>query len=186
ARGRAAAPVVVTAAQPSGTLPTAPQDSPVAPERPRSAVAAPGILATPDHHPGGLSTQHAERPRPGAASGTTPEAHRVAAERTERPGAGRFGGTLGGSSPEPLPAEARALLERAEEALRLNQPQEAIRLVDQSFFIQKSSRGYAIQTRAACARHDLGAARAAFRNVTHPDQRRHVRAACARRDIPLQ
>jgi len=184
-RGRAAAAAAAaTDSQPSGTLPAAPQDPPVVPERPRSAVAAPGIVAAPDHR-SSLATEHAERPRPLAASGTgaTPEPHGIA---TERPGASRLGLNLGGSSPEPLPAEARALLERAEEALRLNQPQEAIRLVDQSFFIQKSSRGYAIQTRAACSRHDIGAARAAFRNVTHPDQRRHVRAACARRDIPLQ
>jgi len=171
ARGRAVAPAVaVTSGQPPAAASPVRADPPVSPpapaERPRPAVAATSVGATSDHRPGGPSADHADRP--GA------------------PGANKFGGTFGGFSGEPLPAEARALLERAEEALRLNQPQEATRLVDQSFFIQKSSRGYAIQTRAACARHDIGAARAAFRNVTHPEQRRHVRAACARRDIALQ
>jgi serine/threonine-protein kinase len=198
ARGRASVPVTpVSSMPPPGTIPILPREPPVGtpspPERPRPAVAATSAGAVSDHRPSGLSPERSERPRPAVAAseiGPTSD-HRsggLSTERAERPGgpgANKLSGMFPGSAGEPLPAEARALLERAEEALRLNQPQEATRLVDQSFFIQKSSRGYAIQTRAACARHDIGAARAAFRNVTNPGQRSHVRSACARRDILL-
>src|SRR5262249_17751653 len=143
ARGRAPVPVMaVTSGQPSATPPTRPPaiTAPQVPELPRPPETASAAVGTPDHPSTG--TRHAI-----AASGiaSTPDHHATAtpSERAGAPGTSRVGGTLGGSSPEALSGEARALLERAEEALRLNQPQEAIRLVDQSFFIQKSSRGYA-------------------------------------------
>ncbi|HEY1907458.1 MAG TPA: serine/threonine-protein kinase, partial [Myxococcaceae bacterium] len=52
--------------------------------------------------------------------------------------------------------EARKLLDQAEDALSKNKPLDASRLVDQSFYIQRTSLGYAIQVRASCLRHDIG------------------------------
>ena len=81
--------------------------------------------------------------------------------------------------------EARKLLDQAEEALNKNRPLDASRLVDQSFFIQKTSLGYAIQARAACQRRDVGAARAAIRNVLDPALRRTAVQDCLRQDVWL-
>ena len=81
--------------------------------------------------------------------------------------------------------DARKLLDQAEEALGKNRPLDAARLVDQSFFIQRTSLGYAIQVRAACQRRDVGAARAAIRNVLDPVLRRSAVQACLRQDVWL-
>jgi len=97
-------------------------------------------------------------------------------------------------SPPPVPPatpgdsirpETRKLLDQAEEALNKNRPLDAARLVDQSFFIQKTSLGYAIQARAACQRRDVGAARAAIRNVIDPALRRTAVQDCLRQDVWL-
>jgi serine/threonine-protein kinase len=79
--------------------------------------------------------------------------------------------------------EARKLLDQAEEALTRNKPLDASRLVDQSFFIQKTPLGYAIQARAACQRKDLGAARAAFRNISDPQLKQAVLHTCVRQGV---
>src|SRR5262249_50902026 len=86
---------------------------------------------------------------------------------------------------EPAPVdgmkpEVRKLLDQAEEALGQNKSLEASRLVDQSFFIQKTPLGYAIQARAACQRKDVGGARAAFRNITEPQLKQIVLRTCVR------
>jgi eukaryotic-like serine/threonine-protein kinase len=81
--------------------------------------------------------------------------------------------------------EARKLLDQAEDALAKNKPLDAARLVDQSFYIQKSALGYAIQARAACLRHDVGGARAAFRNVSDPQLKQVVLRACVRQGVWL-
>jgi hypothetical protein len=81
--------------------------------------------------------------------------------------------------------EARKLLEQAEDALAKNKPLDAARLVDQSFYIQKSALGYAIQARAACLRHDVGGARAAFRNVSDAQLKQIVLRACVRQGVWL-
>jgi hypothetical protein len=81
--------------------------------------------------------------------------------------------------------EARKLLDQAEDALSKNKPLDASRLVDQSFYIQKTSLGYAIQVRAACLRHDIGGARAAFRNVSEPQLKQLVLRACVRQGVWL-
>ena len=81
--------------------------------------------------------------------------------------------------------EARKLLEQAEDSLSKNKPLDAARLVDQSFFIQKTPLGYAIQARAACQRHDVGGARAAFRNITDPQLKQVVLRTCVRQGVWL-
>jgi hypothetical protein len=79
--------------------------------------------------------------------------------------------------------EARKLLDQAEDALTKNKPLDAARLVDQSFYIQKTPLGYAIQARAACQRKDLGAARAAFRNISDPQLKQMVLHTCVRQGV---
>jgi len=81
--------------------------------------------------------------------------------------------------------EARKLLDQAEDALGKNKPLDAARLVDQSFFVQKTPLGYAIQARAACQRHDVGGARAAFRNVGDPQLKQIVLRTCVRQGVWL-
>jgi eukaryotic-like serine/threonine-protein kinase len=81
--------------------------------------------------------------------------------------------------------DARKLLDQAEDALSKNKPLDAARLVDQSFFIQKTPLGYAIQARAACQRHDVGGARAAFRNITEPQLKQIVLRTCVRQGVWL-
>jgi len=97
-----------------------------------------------------------------------------------------------GVEPEQPPApgdgikpEARKLLDQAEDALSKNKPFDAARLVDQSFYIQKTPLGYAIQARAACQRHDVGGARAAFRNITEPQLKQIVLRTCVRQGVWL-
>jgi hypothetical protein len=81
--------------------------------------------------------------------------------------------------------EARKLLDQAEDALGKNKPLDAARLVDQSFYVQKTPLGYAIQARAACHRHDVGGARAAFRNIGDPQLKQVVLRACVRQGVWL-
>ena len=81
--------------------------------------------------------------------------------------------------------EARKLLDQAEDALSKGKPLDAARLVDQSFYIQKTPLGYAIQARAACQRHDVGGARAAFRNITQPQLKQIVLRTCVRQGVWL-
>ena len=57
--------------------------------------------------------------------------------------------------------------------------------MDQSFFIQKTPLGYAIQARAACQRKDVGAARAAFRNITDAQLKQIVLRTCVRQQVWL-
>ena len=88
-------------------------------------------------------------------------------------------------TPDGIRPEVRKLLEQAEDALQKNKPLDAARLVDQSFFIQKTAQGYAIQVRAACLRRDVGSARAALRNLNDPELRRTAVRACVRQDVWL-
>lgn len=80
----------------------------------------------------------------------------------------------------------RALLSDAEEALDDENPKEALRLADQSFFIQKTSDGWAIKARAHCQLKDLGNAKAAYSNVTGKAARAHVVADCKEEGVPLR
>ena len=89
------------------------------------------------------------------------------------------------AAPEGMKPEVRRLLDQAEDALARNKPLDAARLVDQSFFIEKTPLGYAIQVRAACQRRDLGAARAAFRNLAEPQLKQLVLRACVRQGVWL-
>ena len=89
------------------------------------------------------------------------------------------------AAPDGMKPEVRKLLDQAEDALARNKPLDAARLVDQSFFIEKTPLGYAIQVRAACQRRDLGAARAAFRNLADAQLKQLVLRACVRQGVWL-
>jgi serine/threonine-protein kinase len=89
------------------------------------------------------------------------------------------------TAPDAIKPEVRKLLEQAEDALQKNNPIDAARLVDQSFFMQKTAQGYAIQVRAACLRRDVGSARAAFRNLNDPELRRTAVRSCVRQEVWL-
>jgi len=132
--------------------------------------------------PSGPSRRHRARPET-PAKGPEPHATVAAAEPAKA------------VAPEPPAApaiqadgikpEARKLLDQAEDALSKGKPLDAARLVDQSFYIQKTPLGYAIQARAACQRHDIGGARAAFRNVTEPQLKQLVLRVCVRQGVWL-
>jgi serine/threonine protein kinase len=64
------------------------------------------------------------------------------------------------------PPEVVPLLREAEEALRAGDPGRALRLVDQSFYVEKTNWAWSVKARAHCHQKDLGAARAAYLNVS--------------------
>jgi eukaryotic-like serine/threonine-protein kinase len=84
------------------------------------------------------------------------------------------------------PPQVQTLLSDAEQALDDEDPKEALRLADQSFFIQKTSDGWAIKTRAHCQLKDLGNAKAAFSNVTGKAIRGRVVADCKEQGVSLR
>jgi hypothetical protein len=81
---------------------------------------------------------------------------------------------------------ARQLAE-AERLLASGDPGEAIRIARQSFFVAKTSRGWAVLTRAFCHKGDLENARASFRNLPRrsPERPRVVRA-CHQANVDLR
>ncbi len=84
------------------------------------------------------------------------------------------------------PPQVRALLSDAQDALDNEDPKEALRLADQSFFIQKTSDGWAIKARAHCQLKDLGNAKAAFSNVTGKATRARVVSDCKEQGVTLR
>jgi len=150
--------------------PTANEASPVK-EPPRAASAT----ALRENPPPGR--RHRARPEPAKAS----EPHTVASAEPAKAVESEASATPA----DGIKPEARKLLEQAEDALAKNKPLDAARLVDQSFYIQKSALGYAIQARAACLRHDVGGARAAFRNVSDAQLKQIVLRACVRQGVWL-
>jgi serine/threonine-protein kinase len=85
----------------------------------------------------------------------------------------------------PLSPEAARDLDEAEAALAAGKPGEAVRLAQHSLYTQKSSRAYAVMTRARCAQGDLGNAKASFAHVA-PRDRSQVARACGKMDVDLQ
>jgi eukaryotic-like serine/threonine-protein kinase len=83
-----------------------------------------------------------------------------------------------------LSPEAARDLDEAEAALEAGKPGEAVRLAQHSLYAQKSSRAYALITRARCAQGDLGNAKA---NLTHvaPRDRSQVVRACGKLGVEL-
>jgi len=158
-------------------------EPPAPPVAPAPAVTAPAIPNPgherfPAHRP-----VHPAKPRTDPAKGpAAPAVAPVAAPEPARPPPAPAAPETPADGVKP---EVHKLLEQAEEALTRNKPLEAARLVDQSFFIQKTPLGYAIQARAACQRHDVGAARAAYRNVTDPLLKRAVLQTCVRQEVWL-
>lgn len=152
----------------------------VAPSRPEESKSA-GTTAVREKS-GVRKPVHAAKAHAGKTSASEPAPPSVAAAEPPPPAA----------EPEPpgpaptsdgMKPEVRKLLDQAEDALSKNKPLDAARLADQSFFIQKTSLGYAIQARAACQRRDLGAARAAFRNVSDAQLKQLVLRACVRQGV---
>ncbi|MGZ3480907.1 MAG: protein kinase domain-containing protein [Myxococcaceae bacterium] len=142
------------------------------PAVPQAAHDSTAVREKPVHHP-------AHRARPEGAKPSEPapvvaSAEPVKAVVPETP-----------APPDGMKPEVRKLLDQAEDALSKNKPIEASRLVDQSFFIEKTSLGYAIQARAACQRKDVGAARAAVRNISDPQLKQIVLRTCVRQQVWL-
>jgi hypothetical protein len=84
-----------------------------------------------------------------------------------------------------LSPEAARDLDEAEAALDAGKPGEAVRLAQHSLYAQKSSRAYALITRARCVQGDLGNAKASFVHVA-PRDRSSVVRACGKLDIELR
>jgi serine/threonine-protein kinase len=85
----------------------------------------------------------------------------------------------------PLPDDVRSDLEGAEAALARGDTREAKRLAQHSLQGKRTSRAFAILTRAACAEHDLTNARAGLRNVAGP-ARGAVIKACGDAGLDLR
>jgi serine/threonine-protein kinase len=158
----------------TGARPTPPTPTPTEPVArkeplvPQAAHETTAVREKPVHRPG-----HKARPTETAAP-VVASAEPVKAVVPETP-----------ASPDGMKPEVRKLLDQAEDALSKNKPIEASRLVDQSFFIEKTSLGYAIQARAACQRKDVGAARAAVRNISDPQLKQIVLRTCVRQQVWL-
>jgi serine/threonine-protein kinase len=84
-----------------------------------------------------------------------------------------------------LPAEVTTDLDEAEITLAKGQVDEALHLARRTLTVHKSSRAFAIITRAYCRAGDLGNAKASFSSVASTD-RAPVLAACKRQDIDLR
>jgi hypothetical protein len=111
-----------------------------------------------------------------AAPATTPE---------PRPATPRPADTRPTAPARNVPPEVAGLLREAEQALRVGDPAKALRLVDQSFYLEKTGWGWAVKARAHCRQKDLGAARAASLNVVGPLRAVVVRD-CLREGIDLR
>jgi len=84
-----------------------------------------------------------------------------------------------------IPPGAAEELAQAEEALAHGNAAEAIRLAQHSLYLGKSSRAFAIMTKARCRQSDLGGARAALGQVTSA-QRAAVLRDCAAHGMDLR
>jgi serine/threonine-protein kinase len=84
----------------------------------------------------------------------------------------------------PLSPEAAKDLQDAEAALDAGKPSDALRLAQHSLYAQKSSRAYAVITRARCAQGDLGNAKAALAQVAGRDRAAVIRA-CGKLGVEL-
>jgi serine/threonine-protein kinase len=104
-----------------------------------------------------------------------------------RPAPAASGGKRAGAraDAETVPAAAAAELAQAEEALGRGNTAEAIRLAQHSLYAGKSSRAFAITTRARCRQGDLGGARAALGQVSGA-QRGAVLRDCAAHGMDLR
>jgi hypothetical protein len=92
--------------------------------------------------------------------------------------------TKGKDNETKLAPEAAKDLDEAEAALAAGKPADALRLAQHSLYAQKSSRAYAVITRARCAQGDLGNAKAALAQVSARDRSSVVRA-CGKLGVEL-
>ncbi|HET9158252.1 MAG TPA: protein kinase [Myxococcaceae bacterium] len=167
-----------------------PPPPPPVPHPPQLAVEPPTVKEPPSSQLARAEPHAHEKPPPGRKHRA-----RIEGAKATEPQTVASAEPVKAVEPEPPPPpatpadgikpEARKLLEQAEDALSKNKPLDAARLVDQSFFIQKTALGYAIQARAACQRHDVGGARAAFRNITEQQLKQIVLRACVRQGVWL-
>jgi eukaryotic-like serine/threonine-protein kinase len=84
------------------------------------------------------------------------------------------------------PPEVAALLLAAHKALDAGDATTALRLADQSFYVKKTSAGWALKARAYCQLKDLGNAHAALGNVTGKAAKAKVMADCKGHGVDLR
>jgi hypothetical protein len=145
---------------------------------PTRAVAEPAAATAAAH---AAEPMHATEPaQPAAASDTGAAAHAASVAKKDVPHAGH-------AAAESISPEAAAQLSEAEHLLDAGDPGEAIRKTRQSFFTQKTDRGWALLARAFCAKGDLENAKASLRNV-HAGSAERSRAtrACKGKGIDLR
>jgi serine/threonine-protein kinase len=152
-----------------GARPASPPPAPAAvapppPAPPPAAVAPPPPVAEPE--PPAEKTEKSEKSEPTARTEKKEPAARAAAEA-------------------PMSADVRADLEAAERALAGGDTRDAKRLAQHSLQGQRTSRAFAILTRAACVERDLTNARANLRNVAG-SSRAAVVKACAAAGLDLR
>jgi eukaryotic-like serine/threonine-protein kinase len=82
------------------------------------------------------------------------------------------------------PPEVKSILDEAEAALKSGNGAQARLMADRSLRISKTSRAFAIITRAHCSEGDLGNAKATYSHVGAADRAR-VRKECSAHDIDL-
>ena len=140
-------------------------------------------------HELGHAHAHASPEAARGAHGRRAEARGGQGRRAEAGGEGaeageRAEGSQGTEGSQAGPEAAKDLAD-AQAALDAGKHSEAIRLAQHSLFAQKTSRAYAMMTRARCAQGDLGNARAALAQVAARD-RSSVLRACAKAGIDLK
>jgi serine/threonine-protein kinase len=156
----------------------------VEPAAPPSAFAPPPVAPAPAAVPPPAAPAFQDEPH-----GPPPPQPPVEAKRSaeSRPAPAASGGkrASGRGDAEAVPAAAAAELAQAEEALARGNTAEAIRLAQHSLYAGKSSRAFAIMTKARCRQGDLGGARAALGQVA-ATQRGAVLRDCAAHGMDLR
>jgi len=132
------------------------------------------IPPTPTAKPPANTDTDTDAPTPTATAKPTAEAKPTS---PKKPSAGNAKETA-------LSPEAARDLDDAESALAAGKAAEALRLAQHSLYAQKSSRAYALITRARCAQGDLGNAKAALAQVSARDRSSVVRA-CGKLGVEL-
>ncbi len=92
------------------------------------------------------------------------------------------------SASESVPEEARALLDKAESALKGGNAEEAIDLARRSQLVKVTPASFSVLTRAYCHRNDIGGAKGKWREgkpQMSAKERTRVKAFCDKHDIPL-
>jgi serine/threonine-protein kinase len=148
--------------------------------RPAPPPSAPPVAVAPAPPP----VAPAPPPRAEPATPAEPEA-RAPEEKPARAEEPKEAPRARAHAEAPLPDDVRADLEAGEAALARGDAREAKRLAQHSLLGKRTSRAFAILTRAACKDGDLTNARAGLRNVGAAD-RAAVLRACAAAGLDLR